>query len=204
MIVIVDYGLGNLQSIKNMFKRIGEKNVVISSDKSIIQKATKVILPGVGAFDNGMKHLKEYDLIEVLNQKALVEKVPFLGICLGMQLMTMKSEEGELEGLGWFDAETKKFKFKADSNLKVPHMGWNFVNENNHSVNFLKEDKKYRFYFVHSYYVKSNNPKNVLFTTNYGGDFHSGLIKDNIIGMQFHPEKSLHFGMDIFEKFSKL
>ena len=203
MIVIIDYGLGNLLSIKNMFKRIGVRDVIISSEIGVIAKATKIILPGVGAFDNGMKHLNEYGLIDVLNKKALEEKVPFLGICLGMQLMTKGSEEGSLPGLGWFGATTEKFKLK-DSSLKIPHMGWNYVQNTNSENVFLKEDKKYRFYFVHSYHVKCNNENDVLFTTNYGNEFHSAIIKDNLIGMQFHPEKSLHFGMDIFESFAKL
>ena len=203
MIIIIDYGLGNLLSIKNMFKKVGVRDVVITSDVKIIEKASKIILPGVGAFDNGMKHLQEYGLIKVLNKKALVDKVPFLGICLGMQLMTKRSEEGSLPGLGWFDAITEKFQLK-DSSLKIPHMGWNYVQNNNSENVFLKEAKKYRFYFVHSYHVKCNNENDVLFTTNYDNEFNSAIQKDNLIGMQFHPEKSLHFGMDIFESFSKL
>ena len=202
MIVIVDYGLGNHGSIKNMFKYLDIRDVKISSDPSEINNADKVILPGVGSFDNGMKNITKLGLIDVLNKKALVDKVPFLGICLGMQLMTKCSEEGELKGLGWFDAVTKKFNISED--LKVPHMGWNYVKSVNDTNYFLKNDKKYRFYFVHSYYVKSNDPSDVLFETNYGTPFHSAIQKNNIIGMQFHPEKSLHFGMDILEIFSKL
>ena len=202
MIVIVDYGLGNLGSIKNMFKYIGERYVKISSDIEEINKAEKIILPGVGAFDNGMQQLKKYDLIYVLNKKAHEDKVPFLGICLGMQLMTKGSDEGEEKGLGWFDAETKKFQ--PLNGFKVPHMGWNSVKSINDRNNFLFNKKDYRFYFAHSYYVESNNSDEVLFETKYGTFFHSAIQKDNIIGMQFHPEKSLHYGMDIFKKFSKL
>jgi len=203
MICIIDYGIGNLSSIKNMFKHIGIRNVIISSEKDEILKSKKLILPGVGAFDNGMQHLQKYCLIEVLNHKALTEKVPFLGICLGMQLMTKRSEEGRLPGLGWFDAHTVKFD-KMDK-LKVPHMGWNHIKSYEKQNYFLKKEKKYRFYFVHSYFVKCVDRKDVMFTTNYGGiEFHSAIKKDNIIGMQFHPEKSLHFGMDILEKFSEL
>lgn len=202
MITIVDYGIGNLASIKNMFKHIDIRDVQITSDKSELEKAEKIILPGVGAFDNGMQHLKKYDLIDVLNKKALVDKIPFLGICLGMQLMTKGSVEGNEEGLGWFDATAKKFE--PINGYKVPHMGWNYVNPVNDTNNFLLNDKDYRFYFVHSYYVESNEPKDVLFETNYGITFHSAIQKDNIIGMQFHPEKSLHYGMDIFKQFSKL
>ena len=203
MIVIIDYGLGNLSSIKNMLKKIGERNVIISSDLKVIKNASKIILPGVGAFDTGMRHLTEYGLKDILDKKALIEKVPFLGICLGMQLMTNGSEEGVLPGLGWFDANTVKFKLE-DSSLKIPHMGWNYVQNINRNNIFLKEDKKYRFYFVHSYHVQCNNENDVLFTTNYGNEFHSAIQKDNLIGMQFHPEKSLHFGMDIFESFAKI
>ena len=202
MIVIVDYGLGNLASIKNMFKHIGIREVKISSQKEVVEQADKIILPGVGAFDNGMMHLEKYDLIDVLNKKALVEKVPFLGICLGMQLMTQGSEEGVKKGLGWFDAET--IKFKQLNGMKVPHMGWNYIQPRSEKNYFLNEGKKYRFYFVHSYHVNCKNEDEVMFTTDYGMQFHSAIRKDNIIGMQFHPEKSLHFGMDVLNKFSKL
>lgn len=201
MIVIVDFGLGNVRSIKNMFKRVNERKVSISSELETIQNASKIILPGVGAFDNGMKNLQEYGLINILNKKALDEKVPVLGICLGMQLMTQGSEEGNLPGLGWFDAKAVKFNLAPD--LKVPHMGWNYINQNDKNNLFLKKDKKYRFYFVHSYHVKCNNENDVLFTTHYGDEFNSAIQKDNLIGMQFHPEKSSHFGMDIFESFVK-
>jgi len=202
MIIIVNYGLGNLSSIKNMFKYLDIRDVKISSDPSEINNADKIILPGVGSFDNGMKNIHKLGLIDVLNKKALVDRVPFLGICLGMQLMTESSEEGELKGLGWFDAVTKKFNVSED--LKVPHMGWNYVRSVNDTNNFLKKDKKYRFYFVHSFFVESNKKEQVLFETNYDGNFHSAIQKDNLIGMQFHPEKSLHYGMDILEQFSKL
>ncbi len=202
MINIIDYGLGNLASIKNMFKHIGVKNVKITSDKSDLENAEKIILPGVGAFDNGMQHLKKYDLIDVLNKKAIEDKIPFLGICLGMQLMTNGSEEGKERGLGWFDADTKKIKLQKE--FKVPHMGWNYVKAIKNKKDFLIRDINYRFYFVHSYYVQSNDPNDVLFETNYGITFHSAIQKNNIIGMQFHPEKSLRFGMDIFKQFSKI
>ena len=204
MIVIIDYGIGNLLSIKNMIKRIGFRDVIISSKIEYIAKATKIILPGVGAFDSGMKNLQEYGLIKVLKKKAIEEKIPFLGICLGMQLMTKGSEEGKLPGLGWFDAKAVKFDFFPESTLKIPHMGWNYIENNKPEILFLKKSKKYRFYFVHSYHVQCKNYEDVLFTTSYGERFHSAIKKDNLIGMQFHPEKSLHFGMDIFESFVKL
>jgi glutamine amidotransferase len=185
-----------------MFKHIGIRDVKITYDKNELAKADKIVLPGVGAFDNGMQHLKEYDLIDVLNKKALVEKVPFLGICLGMQLMTRGSEEGKEKGLAWFEAETKKFELPKG--YKVPHMGWNYVKAKKNIKSFLIRDIKYRFYFVHSYYVQCDKDEDVLFETEYGNKFHSAIQKDNIIGMQFHPEKSLNFGMDILQQFAKL
>lgn len=202
MICIVDYGVGNLASIVNMYKHLGVSEVTISGEKEEILCAKKVILPGVGAFDKGMNQLESRGLIDVLNQKALIEKVPFLGICLGMQLMTKGSEEGKSNGLGWFDAFTHKFG-NMDG-LKVPHMGWNFVRPINGAKYFLVPQKKYRFYFVHSYYVKCENDNEVMFKTKYGTEFDSGIHKHNIYGMQFHPEKSLHFGMDVLRKFSEL
>jgi glutamine amidotransferase len=147
---------------------------------------------------------KKYDLIDILNYKALEEKVPFLGICLGMQLMTRGSEEGTLSGLGWFDADTVKFNFDKEKKIPIPHMGWNFVEMNKHNAIPIESEKRYRFYFVHSYYVRADNQGDVLFQTKYGEKFHSALKKENLIGMQFHPEKSLNFGMDIFKLFSKM
>ncbi len=202
MIAIVDYGLGNLASIKNMFKHIGVKNVIVTSDSREIANASKIILPGVGAFDTGMSNLLNLNLIDILNQKALIEKVPFLGICLGMQLMTSGSEEGLLEGLGWFNA--KAVKFIPEPGLKVPHMGWNYVNPIGKNDIFLTANKKYRFYFVHSYYVQCEEAEDVLYVANYGQNFHAAICKENIYGMQFHPEKSLHYGMDILMKFSEI
>ena len=185
-----------------MFKHIGVRNVKITSDSREIAKAHKIILPGVGAFDTGMSNLMNLSLIDILNQKALVEKVPFLGICLGMQLMTSGSEEGLLDGLGWFSAKT--VKFSPTPGLKVPHMGWNYVKASGNNDIFLKENKKYRFYFVHSYYVECEDAEDVLYEASYGHKFHAGICKDNIYGMQFHPEKSLHYGMDILMKFSEI
>lgn len=202
MIAIIDYGLGNLASIKNMFKRIGVRDVVITSDKDVVAAADKIILPGVGAFDTGMKNLKEYNLIDVLNKKAMEEKVPFLGICLGMQLMTKGSEEGVLPGLGWFDADV--LKIKSDHGLKIPHMGWNYIEPMPDDNAFVEKEDKCRFYFVHSYHVQCNDPKDILFTAKYGMEFHAAIQKDNLIGMQFHPEKSLRFGMKIFNTFAKI
>lgn len=203
MIIIVDYGMGNLGSVLNMFKKVGA-SAKISSDLDEISKAKKILLPGVGAFDTAMKRIKDTGMTEILNEKALVDKIPILGICLGMQLLTNKSEEGKLPGLGWIDGETFNFKDRIDGSLKVPHMGWNIVDinkENGITTNFKGE---VRFYFVHSYFVKVKNPNNSMMTTSYGITFDSAIVKDNIFGAQFHPEKSHKFGMNLFNNFAKI
>ncbi len=198
MITIVDYGMGNLGSISNMLKKVGYSSV-ITQDIECIKKSTKLILPGVGAFGNGMKSLRELGLIEVLNQKVVKEKVPVLGICLGMQLMTNKSEEGDEKGLGWIDAEViKEF---TNKDIKIPHMGWNLVNIIKESQLFYEMFEENRFYFVHSYYVKCNNVNDVLTNTYYANDFVSSFQKDNILGVQFHPEKSHKFGIKLLRNF---
>ena len=201
MIVIVDYGLGNLVSVKNMLKKLGVESL-ITDKKETIEKAQKIILPGVGAFDNGMNLIKQKGLLEVLNQKATVEKIPVLGICLGMQLLTKGSEEGIEKGLGWVDAQTIKFNF-TDRVLKIPHMGWSYIDVKKENKLIKKEDK-HRFYFVHSYYVKCNTESDVIANCNYGNEFTCILNHENIFGAQFHPEKSLKFGMELLNNFSKI
>ena len=203
MITIVDYGMGNLGSIFNMFKKIGVQSK-ITSDKIEIEKASKILLPGVGSFDAAMSKIKELDFQSLLNFKALEEKIPVLGICLGMQLLTNSSEEGNLPGLGWIPAETLKFKFDANQNLKIPHMGWNMVQKNRTSKLTDDFEEEARFYFVHSYYVKCKNDANSILKTNYGFTFDSVIQKDNIYGAQFHPEKSHKFGMKLFKNFSEI
>lgn len=205
MITIVDYGMGNLGSIKNMFKYIGIE-ATIENDPDKIKNASKILLPGVGSFDTAMKKINESDLKEVLNEKALKEQVPVLGICLGMQLLTNSSEEGTLQGLGWIDAKTMSFKGRIETKYKIPHMGWNIVAKLNESLltqGFEGFDET-RFYFVHSYFVKVEDDKNSIFKTNYGIEFDSAIQKDNIYGAQFHPEKSHKFGMKLFENFARI
>lgn len=203
MISIIDYGLGNLGSVKNMFKWIGVESEIISS-KSQIESATKLLLPGVGAFDKAMARINEMDIKEVLDKKALNDKIPILGICLGMQLLTDKSEEGKLDGLGWISGETIKFKF-PNNKIKVPHMGWNLVNIRSQQKIVADLGEEPRFYFVHSYYVKVKNEENKLLETNYGGmSFDSAIQKENIYGAQFHPEKSHKFGMQLLKNFAEL
>lgn len=203
MIIIVDYGMGNFGSILNMLKRVGAK-AAISSYVSDIEKADKLILPGVGSFDNAMKNLDGLKLVPVLNKKVLKEKTPILGICLGIQLFTKKSEEGTLPGLGWIDAETIRFRFDRKQNLKIPHMGWNTVKILKARPLFENMYAGARFYFVHSYHLVCKNKQDAATTTGYGYDFVSSVAKGNIYGTQFHPEKSHKFGMKLLENFSKV
>jgi glutamine amidotransferase len=205
MIVIVDYGLGNLGSIKNMLRKLGYDSV-ISSEKKVIEEASKIILPGVGSFDTGMSNLIEKDLIEVLNKKALVEKIPVLGICLGVQLMCNKSEEGIKEGLGWFDAEVLSFKgkFEIGLELPVPNMGWLDVNVEHESKLTSNLPNDSRFYFVHSFFINANKKEDIQFTTKYGFSYVSGLHNENIYGVQFHPEKSHKFGFQLLKNFADI
>lgn len=203
MITIVDYGLGNLGSIVNMLKRIGVKSHV-TSELSQISSAEKILLPGVGSFDHAINEINQRGLLDVLNTKALIDKVPFLGVCLGMQLLTNSSEEGVLPGLGYINAKTVKFSFKEEK-LKIPHMGWNSIKLFTPSqLTMDMEIEEFRFYFVHSYYVKCENQENSIAKTMYGFQFDSMIQKENIFGAQFHPEKSHRFGMKLFLNFSKI
>lgn len=201
MIVIVDYGLGNLGSIYNMLKRI-KAEAIITSDVCDILKADKLILPGVGKYDAGMEGLQKYKLLEALHYKVLEEKVPILGICLGMQLMVKGSEEGRKEGLGWIDGYT--YRFAPTTKFKVPHMGWNnieILDENKLTCSLPATSK---FYFVHSFYVKTENEKDTFLKTEHSVDFASGIHKENIYGVQFHPEKSHKYGMRLLDNFAKM
>jgi imidazole glycerol-phosphate synthase subunit HisH len=202
MITIVDYGLGNFGSIQNMLKYIGEPSIV-TSDVNYLLKAEKLILPGVGHFDRGMLKINTSGLRDVLNKKVLGDKVPVLGICLGMQLLTDGSEEGSSKGLGWIPGYALRFNF-IDKNLKIPHMGWNNTSKNSESLLTVGFNNTFRFYFVHSYYVQVLDHKNSILKTTYGLEFDSAIQFNNIYGVQFHPEKSHKFGMSLLRNFSKL
>ena len=201
MITIIDYGMGNLGSVQNMFRYLGVPSI-ISADPEVISKAEKLLLPGVGAFDNAVARLNQQGFREILNQKALIEKVPVLGICLGMQLLTRGSEEGELPGLGWIAADT--IRFPAQSGLKVPHMGWNLVQTAKPSPLTRDLPEKSRFYFVHSYRVHVDYEEDSILKCHYGIEFDAAVQHANIYGAQFHPEKSHKFGMQLFKNFASL
>lgn len=203
MITIINYGMGNLGSVQNMLKRIGVKSI-ITSDINEIEKAEKILLPGVGAFDAAISKIDELNLRPILTYMAKEKKVPFLGICLGMQLLTESSEEGVLKGLNFVPAKTIKFKFPENSDLKIPHMGWNLVTKKTESVLTKNFTDEFRFYFVHSYHVKCDNPINSILTTNYGYEFDSAIQNENVFGAQFHPEKSHKYGMQLLSNFANI
>jgi glutamine amidotransferase len=200
MIVIIDYGAGNLGSVVNMLKKIGTR-VLVSSNAAIIGQAEKLILPGVGAFDQGMKNINDLGILPLLTDCVFKNRIPILGICLGMQLLTQKSEEGVLSGLGWIDAEAIRFNFDNKLDLKIPHMGWNTVKVCKDSPLFNHMYPDPRFYFVHSYYVVCRCEQDILTKTFHGYDFVSSFVKGNIVGVQFHPEKSHKFGMKFLKNF---
>ena len=198
-VTIIDYGMGNIGSLENMVERVGGK-VAVARTREELMAAQKLILPGVGAFDNGMKRLDELGLAEALSQKVFFEKVPLLGICLGMQLLTKGSEEGALPGLGLIDAKTVMFRL-SDPSLRVPHMGWNEVSVKKESPLFFEMPPEPSFYFVHSYYVVCESASDVLTTTRYGLEFVSSIQKGNVFATQFHPEKSHKFGKRLVQNF---
>lgn len=204
MLVIIDYGVGNLGSIANMLKKVGVRSA-IASDEASIASADKLILPGVGAFDNGIKNLQERGLIEILNRQVIEERKPILGLCLGMQLFTFGSEEGTLPGLGWLDATTVRFTFDgaAPGALKVPHMGWNYIQPKRSDPLLADLPNESRFYFVHSYHLVCSNTDDVLASTNYGYNFPAMVNRGNIYGAQFHPEKSHKYGMTLLKNFAE-
>lgn len=202
MITIIDYGMGNLRSVQKAFERI-KVGTKISNKAEDIINSDKLILPGVGHFERGMRNLKESGLFDALNEAVLNRKTDILGICLGMQLMTEFSEEGGCKGFGWITAKTKKFVFN-NNQLKIPHMGWNnlIMKGENKLLKGVGSDKF--FYFVHSYYVSCENNEDIIAETNYGEKFVSSFNKSNIYGCQFHPEKSHDAGLWILRNFAEI
>lgn len=204
MITIIDYQMGNLGAILNMLKKIGA-DAMATMKVQDIEKAEKFILPGVGAFDNGVTNLQTLGILPALRQKVLIEKIPILGICLGMQLLTERSEEGILPGLSWIEGKTIRFRINQKAtNLKVPHMGWNTLTLKQESTLFKDFDEYGQFYFIHSYHILCNNQEDVLAETHHGYNFISAVQKENIFGVQFHPEKSHKYGMRILRNFVEI
>lgn len=200
MTLIFDYDIGNIMSIANMLKKIGETEIIISSSKEDIEKATRIILPGVGHFDHGMRKLVATGSIDTLYKVVKIKQTPILGICLGAQLLCNRSEEGLINGLGWIDADVVRFNFDNNNQLPIPNMGWcetKIVKQNNLSQNLNDP----RFYYVHSYHIKCNNSDNIFMESNYGYNFTSGIYNNNIYGVQFHPEKSHNFGLTLLRNF---
>ena len=195
-----------MEIILNMVKKVGG-NATISNDLLVLKNAKALILPGVGAFDNAIVKLQSLGIWEVLNQKVMNEKTPFLGVCLGMQLLFESSDEGELNGFGWLNGRVRRFDFSLKTStkiLKVPHMGWNLVKPVNYDTLYSSLEKEARFYFVHTYYADCADASDVLATAKHGHEFVCSINKGNIWGAQFHPEKSHRFGMIFFENFLRL
>jgi glutamine amidotransferase len=202
MIVVVDYEAGNMSSVVNMLRKVGA-SAKISREPEEILSADKLCLPGVGHFDYGMKRIRSLNLIEPLNEFVCKMKKPILGICLGAQMLGKGSEEGGSPGLGWIDMYCNRFP--QNDVLKVPHMGWNTISVKNDSPLFSKEvDRDTRFYFVHSYYIKCNEVGDIIATTNHGVEFVSVVQRENIMGTQFHPEKSHRYGLKLMQMFADI
>lgn len=201
MLGVIDYKVVNVGSILNILKKVGTRNVMVVTRPEDLKLVTKILLPGIGAFDRGVKNLKDSGLWTPLKERIVEHNIPCMGICLGMQLLTNGSEEGNLEGLSLVNAEVKKFQSQS---LRVPHMGWNKVKIVNNSPLIENLPDPSRFYFVHSYYVKCNEPEDVILSTEYGQSFVSAFQRNNLYGVQFHPEKSHKFGEKIFENFARL
>ena len=204
MIAILDFGVGNVGSIANMLKRAGA-SVVAATTPVELETATGIVLPGVGAFDAAMEKLSRSGLMPALRQAAVERQVPVLGVCLGMQLLGLRSEEGVLPGLGWIPAESRRFTPDAiGPGLRIPHMGWNTVRVEREHPLFRRLESENRFYFVHSYHMVCSDRADTMGETVYGHPFASAVAHGNICGVQFHPEKSHRFGMALLSNFAEM
>jgi len=199
-IVIVDYKMGNIHSVARKLKMLGV-NYEISNNPDTIKQADKLILPGVGHFGKAMLQLEESNLISVLNDVVLIQKKPILGICLGMQLMANFSEEGNVNGLGWIDGKVKRFQVNDKLRFKIPHTSWNQISICKESLMNIGLDNTSEFYFVHAYYFRANNESDILHKTTYEQEFVSAVQKENIVGVQYHPEKSHDAGLQLINNF---
>ena len=202
-LTIVDYRMGNLNSVKKKLDRLKTTASITSNPRDIV-KADKIILVGVGHFAQAMKNIKELALLDALNEVVIIKKKPVLGICLGMQLMANDSEEGNTEGLGWLNANVRKMKVNDTLKFKIPHMGWNKIIKSKESALMKGIPKSTEFYFVHSYYFQSNETSDILNETEYSFKFTSAVEKDNIFGVQYHPEKSHDVGDVLLNNFISL
>jgi glutamine amidotransferase len=202
-LLILDYGMGNLHSVQRKMLRL-KTNPVVSSNPTEVLRADKIILPGVGHFRNAMENLNRLNLLDALNEAVLVKKVPVLGICLGMQLLANWSEEGNVDGLGWLNAEVIRFRIKDIQNYKIPHMGWNQIMVVKESKLMDRVPSDAEFYFVHSFHFETADQSMVLNTTEYEYPFVSAVEKENIFGVQYHPEKSHDVGEQLLKNFISL
>jgi len=200
-VVILDFGMGNLSSINKKIEIINGVNPIISSEPNDLLNCDKIILPGVGNFSRAMLNLTNLNLIKPLNEAVLQNKIPVLGICLGMQLMCKNSQEGDVNGLGWIDANVERFSNQEKKEFKIPHLGWNNCKFKKNSNLFKNINQDDEFYFVHSFYVRLNEINIIHSSTKYFTSFISSFEKENIFGVQFHPEKSHHSGDLLLKNF---
>lgn len=204
MIKIIDYGLGNIRAFANVYERLNIPVAIVKTADDL-KDATKIILPGVGAFDYAMSQLNKSGMRETLDKLVLEHQLPVMGICVGMQMLAKSSDEGVLPGLGWIDATVKKFDASfLKSKTQLPHMGWNTIHPNNDNPLLVNFSKDSRFYFLHSYYFQCNNPNDTIATTEYCIKYTSAVNKKNIYGVQFHPEKSHQWGIQLLKNFADL
>lgn len=204
MITIINYGLGNIQAFVNVYKRL-HIPVAVATTVDQVNGASKLILPGVGAFDHAMERLDGSGMREALDDAVLVNKIPILGICVGMQMLASSSDEGKLSGLGWVPGTVRSFRsIPALSELPLPHMGWNDIVPTPGCSLFQGMEVNSRFYFLHSYFFECQNEQNIAARANYGLDFSCAVSVENIYGVQFHPEKSHHFGVNLLKNFAEL
>ncbi len=200
MILIIDYGVGNVGSIRKVLRK-GGADVEVAGTEEALKRADRIVLPGVGAFDDAMERVHATGLVPLLERRVLEDRIPILGICLGMQMLTKGSQEGHQPGFGWLDAESRRFAFPDDARLRVPHIGWTGVDARDDAL-FEGLGVEDRFYFLHSFYVQCNDDTDIAATSRYGPSFTCAIRRDNIFGVQFHPEKSQSAGLRLLTNFA--